>query len=367
MGCDRPNRIKHSDAINIQIEKAAVLKAKPDPHNLGFGKHFTDHMFVAKYSLDKQWHDLKIIPFQDLKLTPTACVLHYGQALFEGLKAYRRNDGHVGLFRPEFNWMRMKQGSDRLCMQAPPKEIFLEAVEQLVRLDQDWIPETPNSSLYIRPTLIATEGFLGIRPSNEYLFFIVLSPVGPYYPEGLAPTKIWIEKEFVRAAPGGLGSTKAAANYAGSLKASENAKAKGFTQVLWLDVHKKYIEEVGTMNVFFVFDNEIVTPGLEGTILGGKIRDTAIQLLRAKGHKVQERKLSLAELTQAHQDGRLKEVFGTGTAAVISPVGTLASDDFNITINQGKSGEVSESLHKELTDIQYGRVSDSQSWNVIVD
>ncbi len=324
-------------------------------------------MFVAKYSAEKQWHDLKITPFQDLKLSPTACVLHYGQALFEGLKAYRRADGKVGLFRPEFNWKRMVEGSQRLCMQAPPKEIFLEAVKQLVQLDQEWVPAAAHSSLYIRPTLIATEGYLGIRPANEYLFFIILSPVGPYYQEGLAPTKIWIEKEFVRAAPGGLGSTKAAANYAGSLKASENAKANGFTQVLWLDIHKKYIEEVGTMNVFFVFDDEIVTPGLDGTILGGKIRDTAIQILRAKGYNVQERKLSLAELIQSNEAGHLKEVFGTGTAAVISPVGRLASDDFNITINEGKTGKISEYLYKELTDIQYGRTHDSNSWTVLVE
>jgi branched-chain amino acid aminotransferase len=351
-------------ALPIQIEQNPEPRPKPDFNNLGFGKHFTDHIFTAKYNGDQHWHDLKIMPFQNLSLNPAACVLHYGQALFEGMKAYRWESGQVALFRPEFNWKRMVQGSERLCMQAPPKDIFVKAIQELVRLDQEWIPTVPHSALYIRPTLIASEGFLGIRPSQEYLFFIILSPVGPYYPEGVAPVKIWIEKEFVRAAPGGLGSTKAAANYAGSLKASENAKARGFTQVLWLDVHKKYIEEVGTMNVFFVIDDEIVTPGLGGTILGGKTRDSAIQLLRAQGHNVQERQLSLTELIQANKDGRLKEVFGTGTAAVISPVGQLASDDFQMTINGGQTGPISQKLYTDLTDIQHGRSDDPFSWIV---
>ncbi len=347
---------------SIQVEKNPILRQKPDPSNLGFGKHFTDHIFIAKYSAHRSWHDLKIEPFQNLNLHPASGVLHYGQALFEGMKAYRWESGEIALFRPEFNWKRMVQGSERLCMQAPPKELFLEGVKQLVRLDRDWVPGTPHASLYIRPTLIASEGFLGIRPSNEYLFFVILSPVGPYYAEGLAPVKIWIEKEFLRAAPGGLGNTKAAANYAGSLKASEQAKAKGYTQVLWLDITKKYIEEVGTMNVFFVFEDEIITPSLDGTILGGKTRDSAIQLLRAKGHNVQERKLSLEEITKANQTGRLKEVFGTGTAAVISPVGELANDDFKIVINDRKTGELSGQLYNDLTNIQYGRTEDSHSW-----
>ncbi len=352
--------------LNIEIQKNSNPGSKPDSSKLGFGKHFTDHMFMAHFSKDQGWHDLKIKPFENLSLNPAACVLHYGQALFEGMKAYRWENGKVALFRPEFNWRRMVQGSERLCMQAPPKDIFLEGIKQLVGLDQDWVPDAPHSALYIRPTLVASEGFLGIRPSNEYLFFIILSPVGPYYAEGLAPVKIWIEKEFVRAAPGGLGSTKAAANYAGSLKASENAKSRGFTQVLWLDVHKKHIEEVGTMNVFFVFENEIVTPGLGGTILGGKTRDTAIQLLRKKGHTVNERKLSLEELKKAHQDGLLKEVFGTGTAAVISPVGKLGSDDFEMVINDGETGEISQQLYSDLTDIQYGRSPDENNWIVPV-
>lgn len=323
-------------------------------------------MFVARYSTEKQWHSAKLAPYQPLDLSPAAAVLHYGQALFEGMKAYRWEDDSIALFRPEFNWQRMVLGAERLCMQAPPKELFLEGVKQLVDLDRDWVPNAPHSSLYIRPTLIATESFLGIRPSNEYLFFIILSPVGPYYSEGLAPVKIWIEKDFLRAAPGGLGHTKAAANYAGSLKASENARSRGYTQVLWLDVHKKNIEEVGTMNVFFVFDNEIVTPNLEGTILGGKTRDSIIQLLRAKGHKIQERKLPLEELIKANKSGRLKEVFGTGTAAVISPVGELATDEEKIVINNGSTGKISGELYKDLTDIQYGRVTAPGQWTVKV-
>lgn len=346
----------------IEIEKNHTPGSKPDSSNLGFGKHFTDHMFVAKYSTAQSWHDLKITPFENLSLTPAAGVLHYGQALFEGMKAYRWQNNDIALFRPEFNWKRMVQGSERLCMEAPPKEVFLEGIKQLVNIDRDWVPGAPHSSLYIRPTLIASEGFLGIRPSEEYLFFVILSPVGPYYSEGLAPVKIWIEKEFLRAAPGGLGNTKAAANYAGSLKASVRAKSKGYTQVLWLDVQKKYIEEVGTMNVFFVFDGKIVTPALEGTILGGKTRDTVIQILRAKGYNIEERKLSIEELTDANSKGHLKEVFGTGTAAVISPVGELASDDFKIIINDGKTGEISGQLYDDLTNIQYGRTEDPHSW-----
>ncbi len=346
----------------IHTEKNPSPFTKPDPSNLGFGKHFTDHIFLAHYSTEKSWHNFKIQPFSNLQLHPAACVLHYGQALFEGLKAYRWEDESIALFRPEFNWSRMVAGSQRLCMQAPPKEVFLNGIRELVKIDKDWIPNTPHSSLYIRPTLIASEGFLGIRPSNEYLFFVIMSPVGPYYSEGLAPVKIWIENEYLRAAPGGLGDTKAAANYAGSLKASECAKAKGYTQVLWLDVHKQHIEEVGTMNVFFVFENEIVTPKLDGTILGGKTRDSAIQILKAKGHRVSERKLSIEELLSAQKNSTLKEVFGTGTAAVVSPVGELANDHFKIVLNNEDSQSITKTLYNELTDIQYGRKADSFSW-----
>lgn len=350
----------------IEIERNPNPGKKPDFSNLKFGQNFSDHMFVAHYSSEKSWHNLKICPYQNFNINPAAAALHYGQALFEGMKAYRWENGEVGLFRPEFNWKRLALGGQRLCMQVPPKELFLEGIKQLVDLERDWVPDTPHSALYIRPTLIATESFLGIRPSNEYLFFVILSPVGPYYPEGLNPVKIWVEKEYLRAAPGGLGSIKAAANYGGSLIASEKAKEKGFTQVLWLDTEKKYIEEVGTMNVFFVFKDEIVTPALGDTVLGGKTRDSAIQLLKDDKHNVQERKLSLQELLQAEQEGHLLEVFGTGTAAVVSPVGRLASNDFDFTINEGQIGKVSQKLFETLTNIQYGRGTDSHGWRIKV-
>jgi branched-chain amino acid aminotransferase len=350
--------------IAITVEKSPDWGEKPDLEELGFGKRFSHHMLVARYQEAKGWEDCKIQPFSNLSLNPAACVLHYGQALFEGMKAYRWDKEQVALFRPEFNWRRMVQGCERLCMQAPPQELFVEGIRQLVQVDRDWVPSEPDSALYIRPTLVATEGFLGIRPSKEYLFFVILCPVGPYYAEGMAPVKIWIEQEFLRAAPGGLGFTKAAANYAGSLKASEEAKARGYTQVLWLDVHRKQVEEVGTMNVFFVFADEIVTPALSGTILGGKTRDSAIRLLRDRGHNVSERPLPLAEIRQAYEQGRLREVFGTGTAAVISPVGELASNDFQLTINKGQTGAVSDQLYKDLTDIQYGRKTDPYGWTL---
>jgi branched-chain amino acid aminotransferase len=348
--------------MQITTIKTLSPAAKPDPTNLGFGKYFTDHMFLAKYSKDKGWHDAKICPREALPLDPAASVLHYGQALFEGMKAFKQEDGKIALFRPEFNWQRLCDGAERLCMVAPPKELFLKGIEELVKFDQDWIPTNKNTSLYIRPTLIGTEGFLGVRPSEEFLFFVILSPVGSYYAEGAAPVKIWVETDYLRAAPGGLGATKAAANYAGSLKAAFKAKQKGYSQVLWLDVNHEYIEEVGTMNVFFVFKNEIVTPALDGTILSGGVRDSVIRLLKATGQKVTERKIKIRELTDAQTKCELLEMFGTGTAAVISPVGELASQDWKLSISEQKMGPVAANLYSQLTRMQYGQTADTFSW-----
>lgn len=351
----------HSN-FNISVKKTTTPSAKPDFSKLSFGKVFSDHMFVARYETSKGWYSSEVIPRDQLTLDPAASVLHYGQALFEGMKAFRKVNGEITLFRPEYNWERMCQGAERLCMQAPPKEIFLEGIKSLVNLDQDWIPSLEGSSLYIRPTLIGSEGFLGVRPSNEYIFFVILSPVGLYYSEGLAPLKIWVETEYLRAAPGGLGFTKAAANYAGSLKAATLAKANGYSQVLWLDVHKKHIEEVGTMNVFFVFDDEVVTPAIDGTILSGGVRDSVIQLLRHQGKKVSERVVTVDELIERNKAGQLKEAFGTGTAAIISPVGELSSKDWNIKFNNGEVGPVSKKLYEDLTNIQYGKTDDPFKW-----
>ncbi len=346
----------------ISIDKIEKSKVKPDPNSLGFGKYFTDHMFTAKYSSEKGWHSAHIGEYKAFELDPGASVLHYGQALFEGMKAFRQKSGKIVLFRPEFNWKRMVAGADRLCMEAPPKDLFMQGIKELVKIDQEWIPNQPGS-LYIRPTLIGTEAFLGVRPSNEILFFAILSPVSSYYAEGSAPINIWVETKYLRAAPGGLGATKAAANYAGSLKAALEAKKKGYAQVLWLDYLREHIDEVGTMNVFFVFENEIVTPSLEGTILGGGIRDSVIQLLKSWDLPIKERKLKLSEVLTASRNGTLKEAFGTGTAAVISPIGTLASESWKIQLTQdGKQGELSQQIYDELTGVQYGHREDKLGW-----
>lgn len=335
----------------------------PPLNDLGFGKHFADHMFVARFTRGRGWHDAEITPYEPIPMDPAACVLHYGQALFEGLKAFRQKDGGVAVFRPEFNWNRMRAGAERLCMETPPLELWNEGLFGLLRACRDFVPAERGTSLYIRPTLIATEGFLGVRPSNEYLFYVILSPVGSYYGAGDS-VRIWVERGDIRAAPGGLGETKAAANYAGSLRAALGAKAQGYSQVLWLDVTKTNVEEVGTMNVFFVLGDEVVTPKLDGTILEGGTRGAAIELLRAQGRRVSERKIALAELREAAGKGLLKEAFGTGTAAVITRIGEMASDDFKIALPPG--GTVASGLFEEITGLQYGDRPDPRGWMVRV-
>jgi branched-chain amino acid aminotransferase len=346
----------------ITIEKSTQLKVKPDVNSLGFGKYFTDHMFTAKFTSKKGWHDAHVGPYKAFEIDPGASVLHYGQALFEGMKAFRQENGKVVLFRPEFNWKRMTAGADRLCMEAPPEDLFMNGIKELVKIDKDWIPNQPGS-LYIRPTLIGTEAFLGVRPSDEILFFAILSPVSSYYSEGSNTINIWVETEYLRAAPGGLGATKAAANYASSLKAAQDAKKKGYSQVLWLDYSRQYIEEVGTMNVFFVFENEIVTPALDGTILSGGVRSSVVDLLKSWNLPIVERKLSIAEVREANKNGTLKEAFGTGTAAVITPIGDLASTDWKITLSTtGQKGPLAQKIYDELVGVQYGQRPDKLNW-----
>lgn len=351
----------------MKIEKNLKAKTKPDPKTLGFGKYFTDHMLTIPYSKKTGWQEPVVGPYKPFQIDPAASVLHYGQALFEGMKAFRQVNEKIVLFRPDFNWDRMVFSAERLCMEAPPKELFIQGIKELVKADRDWIPQEPGS-LYIRPTLIGTEAFLGVRPSDEILFFAILSPVSSYYAEGTAPIKIWVETNYLRAAPGGLGATKAAANYAGSLKAALEAKKKGYAQVLWLDYEREHIEEVGTMNVFFVFENEIVTPALDGTILGGGVRDSVIQLLKSWNLPIKERKLKIHEVLEASKSGKLKEAFGTGTAAVISPIGELATEDWKINLPQpaaspnGQRGELSQKIYDELTGIQYGHKPDRMGW-----
>lgn len=350
--------------ISITKNLTRSPKALPPSNQLGFGQHFTDHMFLARYVEGRGWGDASVVPYGPLSVDPGASVFHYGQALFEGMKAFRQRDGRVVFFRPEFNYHRLVEGAERLCLEPPTMEVFMEGLHQLVAVDERWIPHEPNTSLYIRPTLIGTEPFLGVRPSRETLFFILLSPVGSYYAEGSKPVKIWTEESYLRAAPGGLGAVKAGANYASSLKAALAAKKKGYAQVLWLDVEHQGIEEVGTMNVFFVFDGEIVTPALNGSILPGGTREAVLQILRSRGLPAVERRITITEVMDRLKKGELKEVFGTGTAAVISPVGVLNYRGQDYVINNNENGPLSTQLFDEITSIQDGQRPDSMNWLV---
>ncbi len=362
---DQLNRLNGETrvTIDIAVEQTQQPKQRPNPNDYGFGRYFTDHMFMADYSEVLKWHAPRVVPYQNLRLDPGAAVLHYGQALFEGMKAFHGIDGKVRLFRPEMNWKRLQAGAERLCMQAPPLDVFLEGIQGLLRTDRDWIPMRPGTALYLRPTLIGTESFLGVRPSENYLYYVIASPVGAYYGEGLDTVKIWIEREFARAAPGGIGAVKAGGNYASSLRAALQAKKRGYMQVLWLDAcHHRYVEEVGTMNVFFVIGDKVVTPSLSGTILPGVMRDSVIQLLKSWNRPLEERPIELEEVLTAHASGELKEVFGTGTAAQISPVSHLGTHETNYTIGDGQIGSVSRELYKYFMDLNYGRGEDSLGW-----
>jgi len=351
----------------IQITRAQHLKAKPANQILGFGKYFTDHMLTIRYQ-HGHWQCPEIAPYQALPLDPAAAVLHYGQALFEGMKAFRQENGKIVLFRPQYNWLRMNQGAERLCMPSLPFNLFKESIKALIEIDKAWVPDAPHCSLYIRPTLIGTEPFLGVRPSEEYLFFVILSPVGAYYGQAQQQgVKIWIEEEFVRAAPGGLGATKAAANYANSLYAAHSAKQRGFAQVLWLDVNHQNVEEVGTMNAFFVFEKNgkitVVTPPLAGTILAGGLRECVLELLHKWNISVEIRPLALSEVRSESQEGHLKEVFGSGTAAVITAVEELhTATDSPLVLPQKGMGPIAQKLFNEITDVQYGRSPDLNHW-----
>ena len=347
--------------MHIELTKTTNPRVKPKS-NLGFGKYFSDHMFLLDYREGK-WQNARILPYGPLSFEPGASVLHYAQCMFEGMKAFRGKNGKIRLFRPEFNADRMRLGAARLCMPGVPNELFEQAVEALVKLDNDWVPTTRGASLYIRPTLVGTESYLGVRPAGTYLFFVITSPVDAYYAEGFAPVKIWVETEAIRAAPGGIGHVKAGANYACSLKASVDAKAKGYSQVLWLDaLEHKYIEEVGTMNVFFRFRDKVITPPLSGTILNGGTRDCVIQVLNEWKVPLEERSLSLEEVFRAAESGDLLEVFGTGTAAVITAVGELATRERKVQPGGGAIGELTQRLYDEITAIQYGEKPDTHGW-----
>ncbi|MBI5557218.1 MAG: branched-chain amino acid aminotransferase [Deltaproteobacteria bacterium] len=351
--------------MDLTIEKVPEthLKPKPDGKSLGFGAIFTDHMFVMEYDAGQGWHAARITGYQNFSLDPAAMVLHYGQAIFEGLKAYRGENNQIFLFRPKDNLERMNKSASRMCMPAFNVDEVFAALQALLRTEQEWVPAAKGASLYIRPTMVATEAGLGVRPAKKYLFFIILTPVGAYYPEGFNPVKIFVTDKYVRAVPGGVGTAKTAGNYAASIMAAVEAQQQGFTQVLWLDaIHRKYVEEVGTMNIFFVIGDEIITPPLGGSILAGITRDSVIQLLKDWGRKVVERQISIDEVFEASSEGRLHEVVGTGTAAVISPVGSLFYKGNTCSVNHGQTGELAMRLFNELQDIQRGLLAESHGW-----
>ncbi|MBE6576719.1 MAG: branched-chain amino acid aminotransferase [Ruminococcaceae bacterium] len=355
--------------LNIKYDLVAERKAKPDWNNLGFGKYFTDHMFIMDYDKGMGWHDARIIPYQNLSLDPACMVFHYAQEMFEGLKAYRTPVGDIQLFRPDKNIERMNNTNTRLCIPHLEPSDVLDAIKALVSVEKDWVPVLDGTSLYIRPFIIATDVHIGVHPSHSYKFIIILSPVGSYYPEGIKPVKIFVEREYVRAVKGGTGFAKVGGNYACSLIGQEKAEKLGYSQVLWLDgIEHKYIDEVGAMNVFFVIDGTVVTPALEeGNILPGVTRDSCIKLLRSLGYKVEERKLALEEVIDAYNNGKLDEAFGTGTAAVVSPMGLLDTGDLKMIINNGEIGSVAQKLYDTLTGIQWGKIADDFGWTVKVD
>lgn len=354
--------------LDIKITRTTEPKAKPAAgQKLGFGKIFTDHMFVMNYTEGKGWHDPRIEPFHNISLSPAAMVYHYGQEMFEGLKAYKGEDGKVYLFRPDMNAKRTNASNERLVIPQLPEEDFVQAVSAVVDVDRDWVPTEPGTSLYIRPFIIATDEFLGVAPSKTYLFMVILSPSGAYYESGLAPVGIWIEDEYVRAVRGGMGYAKTGGNYAASLIAQQKAHDAGYSQVLWLDgVERKYIEEVGAMNIFFKIAGKVVTPALNGSILPGITRNSTIALCKHWGYEVEERKISADELVEAQKNGTLEECWGTGTAAVISPVGKLRYVDEVMDINGGQIGELSQKLYDTITGIQTGKLNDEFGWRVTV-
>jgi len=353
--------------MELSITRSKNLQTKPDAGNLGFGTIFTAHMLNMDYSTDGGWHTPRIEPYGSIEMNPATMFLHYGQGVFEGLKAYRTESGRIQLFRPQENFKRLNRSCRRLCIPEVDEDFALESLKQLITLEKAWVPGAAETSLYIRPTIIAMDPFLGVRASHSYRYFVILSPVGAYYPEGFNPVKILVTSDLVRAVRGGVGEAKTPGNYAASLLAGEQAHAAGYTQVLWLDgVEQKYLEEVGSMNIFFVIDDEIITPQLNGSILPGVTRMSVIELARHWSQKVSERKVSIDELFEAHAAGRLKEVFGSGTAAVISPVGQIKYGEQVITINDNQTGPVAQKFYDAITGIQYGKAEDPLGWVVPV-
>jgi branched-chain amino acid aminotransferase len=350
--------------ISVTIAPADRLREKPKSAlGLGFGTRFSDHMFLMEYVHGAAWRNARIVPYGPLSILPAAVVLHYAQEVFEGLKAYYARDGSICLFRPEMNAARLNRSAARLCMPEIPVADQIQAIRAIVRTDRDWIPRARGASLYIRPAMIATEAVLGVHPSAEYLFFIVACPVGAYYARGFEPVRILVEETCVRAARGGLGEAKTGANYAASLLAAKRAKEEGFDQVLWLDAeHRRFVEEVGTMNIFLLLRGELVTPPLSGSILPGVTRDSVIALAREWKIPVSERPVTIEEVIRGAEDGTLSEAFGTGTAAVVSPVGAFSYRGREVLVNRSRVGEISRRLYEEITGIQYGEIEDRHRW-----
>jgi len=353
-------------AVRSQVADPARAKLALSGE-LGFGRVFADRMFLIRYTEGKGWHDSEIVPYGPLPLSPAAMVLHYGQEIFEGQKAYRWSDGRIGLFRPEANAARLNRSARRMCMPEIPEEIQVEATLRLVGLLRDWIPEPP-SALYIRPTMIASEEALGVRAAKEYLYYIICSPVGPYFPKGFAPVRVRAETRYVRACEGGTGDAKTGGNYAGSLAAQAEAKAAGYDANLWLDaVQHRYVEEIGAMNILFVLGGKLVTSDLHGSILPGITRASILHLAREQGIPVDERRVAIDELVSAAVDGSLTESFGSGTAAVVTPVGTIGYQGKDYTIGDGKPGPMTRKFYQQITDLQYGRASDPHGWMRIIE
>ena len=349
--------------LDIKITKTTAPKEKPDESKLGFGKIFTDHMFVMDYTEGQGWHDARVVPYASFLLDPATVVFHYAQEIFEGLKAYRSTDNTIQLFRPDCNAKRMQDSCDRLCIPQIPVEDFIQAVKTLVEVDKDWVPHVEGSTLYIRPFVFANDVGLGVHASKHYIFCIICSPSGAYYAEGIDPVRIYVEDEYIRAAPGLTGFTKCGGNYAASIKAGDLAAEQGFAQVLWLDgVEKKYVEEVGSMNILFKIDGKVYTAPCTGTVLPGVTRRSCIELLKDWGYDVVEEHLAIADIMQAGHDGKLEEVFGTGTAAVVSPVKELDWKGDKIFIGGGKIGPVTQRLYDTMTGMQWGRIADTKGW-----
>jgi branched-chain amino acid aminotransferase len=352
--------------MKIRISPLSETKEKPslsEESKLSFGRIFTDRMLMVEWKAGHGWIDARIEQYGPFTLDPSCLVFHYAQEIFEGLKAYKWSDGSIALFRPDMNALRFNRSASRMCMPEVPVELFLNGIEELVRLERDWVPSTPGTSLYIRPTMIAVEPVLGVKPSDHYYFYVILCPVGPYYPSGFNPVKIMVEDKFVRAVPGGTGEVKTGGNYAASLKGALEAKKKGFEQVLWLDgVHHRYVEEVGAMNMFFTYGDVVVTAPLTGSILGGITRDSVMQLAGSLGFRLEERVIDIDDLIRDVRSGRVTEAFGSGTAAVITPVSHLSFHEEMHLIGDGGVGSLTRQLYDTLTGIQYGRVKDPFGW-----